>query len=84
MYGDNPVERAFALREAAISATKCDEWSQAEEWFRDAQSAARLAQVDVTNVMAIGLGADSAVAALEAGDVDKALTRLAKAVGVAP
>ena len=80
VYSDNPVERALALREAAISATKCDEWSQAEEWFRYAQSAARLAQIDDMNVMAIGLGADSAVAALEAGDVDKALTRLAKAV----
>ena len=81
VYGDNPVERAFALREAAISATKCDEWSQAEQWFRDAQSAARLAQIDDMNVMAIGLGADSGVAALEAGDVDRAVTRLEEAVG---
>ena len=42
--GDSPVERAFALREAAISAAKCDDWSQAEQWFLDAQSAARLAR----------------------------------------
>ena len=37
---DNPVERAFALREAAISAAKNDEWSLAEKWFYEAQSAA--------------------------------------------
>ena len=30
--------------------------------------------------MAVGLGADSAVAALETGDVDRALTRLAEAI----
>ena len=74
---DNPVERAYALRDAAISAAKCDEWSQAEEWFLEAQTAARLAQGDDMVAMAIGLGADSAVAALEVGDTGRALTRLA-------
>ena len=78
--GDSPVERAFALREAAISAAKCDEWAQAEQWFLDAQSAAKLVQVDAMRVMAVGLGADSAVAALETGDVGRALTRLAEAL----
>ena len=73
---DSPVERAFALRVAAISAAKCDEWSQAEKWFFDAKSAAKLAQVNDMEVMAIGLEADSAVAALEAGDVGSALRRL--------
>ena len=77
---DDPVERAFALREAAISAAQCDEWSQAEQWFLDAQSAAKLVQVDDMHVMAVGLGADSAVAALETEDVSRALTRLAEAV----
>ena len=77
---DNPLERAFALREAAINAAKCDEWAQAEQWFLDAQSAAKLVQVDAMRVMAVGLGADSAVAALETGDVGRALTRLAEAV----
>ena len=78
--GDNPVQRTFTLREAAISAAQCGEWSQAEQWFLDAQSAARLAQGDDIDVMVIGLGADSAVAALEVGDVGQALTRLAEAV----
>ena len=77
---DDPVERAFALREAAISAAQCGEWSQAEQWFLDAQSAAKLVQVDDMYVMAVGLGADSAVAALETEDVGRALTRLTEAV----
>ena len=77
---DNPLERAFALREAAISAARCGDWSQAEQWFFDAQSAAKLVPVDTMRVMAVGLGADSAVAALETGDIGRALTRLAEAV----
>ena len=77
---DDPIERSFALREAAISAAKCDEWAQAEQWFLEAQSAAKLIQVADMPVMAVGLGADSAVAALETGDVGRALTRLAEAI----
>lgn len=78
--GDNSVERAFALREAAISAGKCDEWSQAEKWFLEAQSAAKLVQTEGMHVMAVGLGADAAVAAVQIGDVDIALTRLKEAI----
>ena len=33
---DDPVERAFALRESAISAARCNDWAQAEQWFLDA------------------------------------------------
>ena len=75
---DSPVRRKSALREAAISAAKCGDWLQAEQWFLDAQSAARSAQSNDMNIIAIGLGADSAVAAFETGDVQRALTRLAK------
>ena len=78
--GTDPAERAFLLRKAAISAAKCEEWSQAEIWFLDAQSAAKLSENDNMDVMAIGLGADSAVAALETGNVGQALNRLAEAV----
>ena len=77
---DSPVERAFALREAAVSASKCNEWSLAENWFLEAQNVAELVQSDDMDAMAIGLGADSAVAALEVGGVDRALTRLGEAV----
>ena len=77
---DSPVERAFALREAAISAAKCGAWLQAKEWFLDAQSAAKSVRSDDMEAMAVGLGADSAVAALEIGNVAEALTRLADAL----
>lgn len=76
----HPVMRAFALREAAISAAKCNDWSQAERWFLDARDAARRSQGDNIAVMAIGLGADSAVAAIQTGDVAGALFRLAEAL----
>lgn len=78
--GDNFVGRAFALREAAISAAKCDEWSQAEKWFLEAQCAAELAKTEDMHVMAVGLGADAAVTEIQIGDVGKALTNLAKAL----
>src|ERR1700757_453668 len=37
---DSPVERAFAMREAAISAAKTKDWVQAEAWFGEAEKAA--------------------------------------------
>ena len=77
---NSPVERAFGLRQAAISAAKYGDWRQAEKWFLGAQQGARVAQVDTMHVMAVGLGADAAVAALEAGEAGHALTRLAESV----
>ena len=77
---DNPVERTYAMRDAAISAAKCGNWLQAKKWFLDAQSAASLAHVGDLDLMAIGLGADSAVAALEAGDIGQALSGLTQAI----
>ncbi len=78
--GDNAIERAFALREAAISAAKCNEWLLAEKWFLEAQGAAKNALTDDMQVMALGLGADAAVAAFETGDLGRALERLAEAL----
>ena len=77
---DSPVERMNALREAAISAANCNEWAQAEEWFLEAQRAAKLMQSDDKQAIVIGLGADSAVAALEQGDVGRMLERLGQAL----
>ena len=77
---DSPVERVNALREAAISAANCNEWEQAEEWFLEARRAARLMQSDDKQAIVIGLGADSAVAALEQGDVGRMLERLGEAL----
>ena len=78
---ESPVERAFALREAAISAAKCREWQQAEEWFLCARDSARLIQRGDMEVMAIGLGADSAVAALESDNPGQAITQLSETLG---
>ncbi len=73
------VERAFALREAAICAAKCGEWKQAREWFLEAQDAAAASKTDGMQVMATGLIADAAVAALEIGNTVEALTGFARA-----
>ena len=78
--GGNSVARAFALREAAISAAKCGDWKQAREWFSDAQRAAASSQADDMRGMAVGLGADAAVAALMDGDTASALRGLAGAL----
>ena len=77
---DVPVERVTALREAAISAAHCKEWAQAEEWFLEAQRAAKLMQSEDAQAVVIGLGADSAVAALQNGDVGRMLKRLSEAL----
>jgi hypothetical protein len=76
----NTVERAFALREAAISAAKCDDWSLAREWFAEAKRASGSSQTEDMQVMALGLGADAAVAALMDGDARSALRGLADAL----
>ena len=76
----NTVERAFALREAAISAAKCNDWKLAREWFTEAQRASASAQTDDMHVMALGLIADAAVAALMDGDARSALRGLADAL----
>ena len=76
----DPVDRAFALREAAICAAECRDWLQAMDWFVEAQSAAAEANSDNMQAMAIGLGADTAVAAFKVGQIEFALTLLSRAV----
>ena len=76
----SPIERTFALREAAISAANCGEWLLAEKWFLDGHRAAACLDSNNMFAMAIGLGADAAAAALRAGDFDRALTGFAKSV----
>ena len=76
----NPVDGAYALRIAAISAAKCGDWAQAEQWFIDAQEFARQVQLEDMAVMGVGLGADAAVAAFHVGNVSRAVAGLATAV----
>ena len=78
---DSPVERALAMRDAAVTAANSGDWPQAQEWFLDAQRAARTIQSADMQPIAIGLGADAAVAALNGGQPSTALARLADAVG---
>jgi hypothetical protein len=70
---DSPVERAFAMREAAISAAKTNDWAQAAAWFGEAEKAAITAKTNDMQTMAVGLEADRAVALLENGKVEAAL-----------
>ena len=77
---NSPVERAFGMREAAISAANCNQWSLAEAWFLDGHQAAASLCGDKMMAMAIGLRADAAAAALRVGDADRALTQFVNAV----
>lgn len=80
----NSVERAFALREAAISAAKCDDWRLARQWFGEAQRSAASTKADNMEVMALGLGADGAVAALMDVDASSGLRGLGEALAGLP
>lgn len=77
---NNPVERAFALREAAISAANCEEWDQAEQWFLEGKKTAGLAKVPEMALMEVCLGADAAVAAFKTGGIDRGFRGLAEAL----
>ncbi|WP_298242044.1 hypothetical protein [uncultured Bradyrhizobium sp.] len=72
------VDRAFVMREAAISAANIGDWKQAEVWFGEAQKAAAKLDMDGMQAMAVGLIADGAVAAYEAGNIDDALMGMSK------
>lgn len=81
---ESPIERAFALREAAISAAKTGDWVQAEAWFTDAQKSAALSEIEDMQAMAIGLRADAAIAAFHNGATERMLRGLAVAVSELP
>lgn len=81
---DNPVERAFALREAAISAAKVGDWSLARSWFLESKEAAEKCATPDMAVMAVGLRADAAVAAVHTGRMDDALRGFAGALNALP
>lgn len=79
------VERAFALREAAISAAKVGDHKQSREWFQEAGRAAATAQTEEMRCMAVGLVADAGIAAYLAGDVGSAIELMEAALlGLAP
>jgi hypothetical protein len=71
-----PAARTYMLREAAISAAELGEWAEAREWFAAAREVASSAATANMKLMAIGLRADEAVAAYQAGYVIAALKGL--------
>ena len=73
---DDPIERAYMLREAGISAAEIGQWVEAQRWFSSARDAAVNGRTPNIKVMAIGLRADTALAAFTAGDTNAALKGL--------
>ena len=76
----NCLEKTFALRLAAISAAKTEDWIKAEEWFLESRESALKAKSDDMKVMATGLVADAAVAALQARHIEKSLRLIGNAL----
>ena len=60
IHKGEPLERAFTLREAAISAYRQQEWATAAKWFHQAATAARDSDGE-PEALAIGLEIDAAV-----------------------
>ena len=77
---DDLEQQAFVIREAAICAGQCGRWPQAETWFVQARNAALQVNSQAMVVMATALEADTAGAALMAGNVEDALRRFANAL----
>jgi hypothetical protein len=77
---DNDIDRAFALREAAICAANCNDWAQAETWFLESQRSASQTMLPDMNAMSVGLGVDAAVAAFKIGQIARCLTGMADAL----
>jgi tetratricopeptide (TPR) repeat protein len=67
------IDRAFALRDAAICAAEIEDWVQALEWFSNAKLAAEKADTSDMEVMAVGLLGDAAVANTKIGNYNDAV-----------
>jgi len=83
--GQDSIERAYIAREAGISAANLGDWPAAQGWFERAQAAAAaVAMIPSVRAMAIGLLADTAQAAYEAGRPDIAILRMRDALVALP
>ena len=71
---NDPIERAFMLREAGISAAELGAWGDACKWFAAARESASATRGEGMRPMAIGLRADEAIAAFRNNDPTAALT----------
>lgn len=72
----DPVERMFLCREAAISAAETGQEAEGLDWFKKALAAAEETKSDSLKVTVVGLRADVALAAWRCGDHDRALRDL--------
>ncbi|MFC1739251.1 tetratricopeptide repeat protein [Planctomycetota bacterium] len=76
---DDHIERAFALREAGVSAAKIGNFTKASNFFCKACEAAS-ASTDNMRTMAIGLKGDQALAQFQLGEKGKALNLMHQAI----
>jgi tetratricopeptide (TPR) repeat protein len=77
---NDPIERAYMLREAGISAAELGDWAEARTWFqKSAESAAHIKSSTLKTVVT-GLRADAAVAILKSGDRVGALGEIVSAI----
>ncbi|KZD21163.1 hypothetical protein [Tardiphaga robiniae] len=83
--GQDTLERAHIAREAGISAAILGDWPAAQLWFERAQAAAATpAEIPSVRAMAIGLLADTAQAAYQAGRPDIAILKMREALTALP
>lgn len=75
-----PVERAHAAREAAISAATLGKWDRAADYFKAGASAASSGHHEILGAMSAGLTADAGQALFQAGKPRDALDSYATAL----
>jgi hypothetical protein len=83
--GQDLIERAYIAREAGISAATLNDWEAARQWFERAQvAAASASELPSVRAMAIGLLADTAQAAFNAGRPDISILKMRDALTALP
>ena len=73
-------QRAYRLRDSAISAARQKEWDLACRWFLDARTAAMKVRADEMRAVAVGLSADAAISSFWNGDIGQTLLLLTESV----
>lgn len=76
-----PMDAAFAMREAAVSAGKLEQWADAERLFERAREFALKCLGDQPSPLAVGLAADAATMRFLDGDRAGAIRRMAEVLG---
>jgi hypothetical protein len=76
-----PLDAAFAMREAGVSAGKLERWADAERLFRKAREFALKSAADQPSPFAVGLAADAATMRFLDGDRAGAIRGIAEVLG---